>query len=207
MESVINREIVLKLNSVWQPIGRCTVKQAIIDLCGGNLLHPAKALDISYAESEDGFDFSNAININPVSWEEWIKLPIRPYDNQIHSAKQSFRCPTVIISMHFAKMPKKELRATPRAIWERDNFTCQYTGRKLTKAEGNLDHVTPKSRGGKDSWENLVLCHKEINNRKGDRLNSEIGLKLIRKPIAPLPIPVSALIKKAQHRDWELFLH
>ena len=49
-------------------------------------------------------------------------------------------------------------------------MTCAYTGQKLTFPQSSIDHVMPKSRGGKDEWENVVLAHKDINNQKTDHL-------------------------------------
>ena len=73
--------------------------------------------------------------------------------------------------------------------------------------EGSLDHVVPRSRGGKDAWENLVWSAKEVNQRKADRLPHEAGLKLLSVPRAPKDLPVSALIRNsAEVEDWKLFL-
>ena len=94
-----------------------------------------------------------------------------------------------------------------RGIWERDGGVCQYTGRKLSPKEGNIDHVVPRSRGGKTSWDNCVLAHREINSRKADRLPHEAGLRLRKPPVAPRVVPASALIRNHHGvRDWEHFL-
>jgi 5-methylcytosine-specific restriction endonuclease McrA len=92
----------------------------------------------------------------------------------------------------------------PRARWHN---RCQYTGRALRPEEGSLDHVVPRSRGGKDAWENLVWSAKDVNQRKADRLPHEAGLKLLSVPRAPKELPVSALIHNtAQVEDWKLFV-
>ena len=65
----------------------------------------------------------------------------------------------------------------------------------------------PRSRGGKDAWENLVWAAREVNQRKGNRLPHEAGLKLLSVPRAPKELPVTALIRNAHGRaDWKLFL-
>jgi 5-methylcytosine-specific restriction endonuclease McrA len=209
VESVIDKTIVLQLNKAWQPIGYKTVRKAISDMTAGSdeLDPPFLGVDISYELDETGeWNFEQMIGMRPVSWGEWIYLPIRPYDLFIRTARQQVRVPTVIVSSKYNKMPKRTPKPNSSGIWERDGNTCQYTGKKLTKHEGNIDHVIPRDRGGKDTWENMVLCHKEINSKKGNKLNIEAGLKLIRQPKAPLPTPISALIKEARHRDWEHFL-
>jgi 5-methylcytosine-specific restriction endonuclease McrA len=83
----------------------------------------------------------------------------------------------------------------------------QYTCRKLAPHEGNIDHVVPRSRGGKTSWDNCVLAHKEINSRKADRLPQEAGMRLLKAPVEPKALPASALIQNAHGvRDWDFFL-
>ena len=74
--------------------------------------------------------------------------------------------------------------------------------------EGSLDHVVPRSRGGKDVWENLVWSAKGVNQKKADRLPHEAGLKLLSTPRAPKEMPVSAFIQNpAEVEAWKLFLN
>ena len=106
------------------------------------------------------------------------------------------------------ELPKKRPKLCAKAIRERDGNRCQYTGRILHPNEGSLDHVVPRSRGGKDAWENLVWSAKEVNQRKADRLPHEAGLKLLSVPRAPKELPVSALIRNAHGvEEWKLFLN
>ena len=145
--------------------------------------------------------------IRPVTWEEWITLPVRDQDEAVHTVRGQIRVPTVIVAVNYAKVPKKHPKLCARAIRERDRNRCQYTGRVLRPDEGSLDHVVPRSRGGRDSWENLVWASKEVNQRKADRLPHEAGLKLLSHPRAPKEMPVSALIRNpGQLEDWNLFL-
>lgn len=209
--NIANKAICLNLNANWQPVGFKTVKDAIIDLCGcdANGTPTSLALDIDYEVDADGDPImTEPKTMNPVAWSDWIKLPIRSWDLVIHSQTLTIRVPTVIIATNFTKMPVKHFRGKPskEGIYNRDNGMCQYTGKKIDRHNATVDHVLPRSRGGADTWENLVLCSKEINGKKGNKLNSEVGLKPLKKPIAPLPIPVSALIKEAKHLDWKHFL-
>ena len=81
---------------------------------------------------------------------------------------------------------------------------CQYTGKKLSVGEGNIDHVVPRSRGGDSSWNNCVLSHREINARKADRLPQEAGLRLLRSPVVPRAMPATALIRNLHGvADWQ----
>lgn len=211
MSTVANKLICLNLNANWQPVGFKTVKDAIIDLCGSESSGKSTtlALDIDYELDENGNpNFEEAKSMNPVSWEQWMSLPIRPWDLTINSATMSIRVPTVIIAMNFNKMPMKTFTNKPSrdGIWHRDQGVCQYTGKKLSKEQSTIDHVIPRSKGGEDLWTNMVLCSREINTKKGNMMNSEAGLKLKKEPVKPLPIPLYATIKEAKHPTWSHFL-
>ncbi len=212
--SVINKNIVLKLNKHWQAMGISTVAKAIVDLAAGQ---SAMALDFEYEKDENGnyildengYPLSEAWP-TPVDWEKWITLPVRSWEMEdaIHYGSEGhkvMRAPTVLIAKHYAKMPKKSFKGKPskEGIIIRDGLVDQYTGKKLKREEATIDHVLPKSKGGKDEWENLVTTCKDINTKKGNHLNDEVGLKLIRKPVAPKEIPASELIRDIKHPTWK----
>lgn len=204
---ILDKPIVLRLNRAWLKLGCTTVQDALIALNSGNdFLKAAMAIDFQYSRKADGsWDLDNP-NLLATPWDQWIKLPIREgLDEAIHTTKQSIRVPTVIIAVNFAKMPFVKRKPTHEAIRERDGNRCQISGKLLTKRESNIDHLTPSSRGGKDTWENLVLMDKKLNTEKGDRTLDEMGWKLRRRPVAPKDIPVSATIRTLKHRDWRFF--
>ena len=211
MNNVANKLICLNLNSNWQPVGFKTVKDAIVDLCGSESYGKPStlALNIEYELDDNGQPiFDEAKSMNPVSWDEWMMLPIRPWDLFINSPTRSIRVPTVIIATNFNKMPIKTFKGKPSkdGIWNRDQGICQYTGKKLTKDQSTIDHVIPRSKGGGVTWTNMVVCEKDLNSKKGNKLNSEIGIKIRKEPIEPNPMPVSALIREAKHHTWKHFL-
>jgi hypothetical protein len=203
--SVMDKLIVLKLNKSWQPVGFATVGKSIVDLCADINSY---ALDIEYEVIDGVPDFDHPIYMNPVDWDRWITLPVRPWDLIIHTPNMQIRVPTILIARKFNSMPIREFKGRPTRsqIWNRDGGIDQYTGVPLEDDEASLDHVIPASRGGQNTWENLVLANKRLNYKKGNHLNEEIGLKLIRKPCAPKPQPIAALITQPRHRDWKHFL-
>jgi len=197
MSNVLTKATVLVLNRNWQAINVRTPQEAFCMMA----TNVATGLDI---ERGDG---ARAEALRPVSWEEWIALPIREQDEAVHTVRGQIRVPTVIVAVNYAKVPKKRPKLCARAIRERDGNRCQYTGRLLRPDEGSLDHVVPRSRGGKDAWENLDWSAKEVNQKKADRLPREAGLKLLSKPRAPKELPISALIRNtAEVQDWKLFI-
>lgn len=191
MSDILHQPTVLVLNRAWQAINTRSVQEAILQLAAD----AATALDI------DGD------SMVPVKWEDWIKLPVRPQDQVIHTPKLSIRVPTVVVLCNYTKVPKKRPKFSPQGIFHRDQGTCQYTGRRLTKGEANIDHVVPRARGGSSSWKNCVLVDKKVNFKKADRTPEEAGLKLIRQPSEPREVPVSMLIRNT-HKvpEWDLFL-
>ena len=201
MSDILNQNIVLSLNASWQVIGIRSVKDAVVFLC--SLSHgesPGYSLDI---ELDEGGDLVFA---NPVDWERWIDLPIRPGDLFINTAHSRIRCPTVVIAKNFNKLPFKRPRWSNSAVHERDKLICGYTGEKLTRSVATVDHILPRSRGGKDDWSNTITCHRDINILKADKTPEEAGLKLLRKPVAPPSLPISSTISECRHPHWKPFL-
>ncbi len=202
---ILDKQLTLALNAHWYALGCVSIRKAITALCSeSNDDKAALAMDITMGIDENGNDV--LISAIPTEWDDWIHLPIRDSDLFIQTVNMKIRAPTVIISRRYEKIPMKRPRLSARAIMERDNFTCQYTNRKLSRSDLNIDHVLPKDRGGKELWENLVCSDRKVNSLKGNKLNSEIGLKLIRIPKAPPAIPVSISITEARHSDWKPFL-
>lgn len=210
MSDVLNKIIVLKLNANWQPVGLRSVRDAITDLTGSGKhgVRPALALDVTYARNEDGtVDYETFLESpRPVDWDEWVTLPVRAEDLFIQSAKGQIRVPTVLVARNFSKMPTKTFKPTRRAIYERDKGICQATGAYVGWNGGNLDHLHARSKGGKDVFENLVWMDKKVNSEKGDKTLEQAGLKLIRKPVAPKPVPISHTFTRAHHPSWIPFL-
>jgi len=190
--NILNKATVLVLNRNWQAINVRTPQEAFCMMA----INVATALEI---EAEN--------HIRPVTWDEWITLPIRPQDNAVRTVRGPIRVPTVIVAVNFAKVPKKRPKLCARTIRERDANRCQYTGALLRPEDGSLDHVVPRSRGGRDTWENLVWSSKAVNTRKANRFPHEAGLRLLKAPRAPKELPASATIRNA-HRvpDWKLFV-
>jgi 5-methylcytosine-specific restriction endonuclease McrA len=197
MNDILNKTIVLVLNRNWQAINIRTPADAFCQLA----TNAATALDIELRDDSPV--------LRPVSWDEWITLPVREGDQAVRTARGAIRVPTVIVAVNYARVPKKRPKLSAKNIRERDGHRCQYTGVLLRPDEGSLDHVVPRSRGGADSWENLVWSAKDVNQRKADRLPHEAGLKLLTVPRAPKELPVTAHLRKPESfraAEWKLFL-
>jgi hypothetical protein len=128
--------------------------------------------------------------ISVISWQKGLTLlllgkiqPIEFWDRPILSAGgEYFRVPKTVMVKKYVKLSRRN-SPTKRNVFLRDDYTCQYCGANDVKM--TIDHVFPKSRGGRESWENLVASCVVCNNRKGDRTPEEAKMMLKRKPYKP----------------------
>jgi 5-methylcytosine-specific restriction endonuclease McrA len=92
--------------------------------------------------------------------------------------------PKIIRLNHYINLPYRRLNLSKTNIFKRDGHMCIYEDCGSTE-NLTLDHLLPKSRGGKNTWENLVTCCKKCNCKKDNRTPSEAGMKLRHKPFIP----------------------
>lgn len=125
----------------------------------------------------------------------------------IHSVRTRIAVPRVIRLTGFEKMPRREAKFNRRNIFARDGNRCQYCGKKFPPSELSLDHVIPKSQGGKATWDNIVCACLSCNVRKGGRTPREARMKLVRRPIKPKACPTLQLrASSPRYRSWQYFL-
>src|SRR3989442_7213520 len=100
------------------------------------------ATNVATALEIDGDD-----HIRPVTWDEWITLPVRPQDNAVQTVRGQVRVPTVIVAVKYARGPKKRPKLWAKTIPGRDGKRCPYTGALLKPEGGSLDHGVRRSHG------------------------------------------------------------
>lgn len=115
-------------------------------------------------------------------WLQKADVIAHKKDRVIRTSSLSFPFPSVIRLRSYVHMPYRNVILSRRNVLRRDAFECQYCRKKdgLT-----LDHVIPKSRGGRDVWDNLVTACNSCNNRKGNKTPEEAQMPLLRKPFRP----------------------
>ena len=110
--------------------------------------------------------------------------------------------------LEYRRIPHQTRSLSRKNILMRDRYTCQYCLRTAPSSELTLDHVVPRSRSGETTWENLVACCHQCNNRKGNRTPEEAGMKLSRLP-RPFSLHTSRhlmrLLAKTENR-WQKYL-
>jgi len=209
MTDFLNKNSVLVLNSLYQPIGTISPKKALIALnsMSEGEEYAAKSIDIQYVKKEDGtFDLESVDTFFAYTFEEWLMVDFRDgLDQAIHSAKMAVRIPTVIMT-NYSKMPMRKFRPTKSILYEMQKGICGYSGKKMSMKAMNIEHKQAKSHGGKDTFPNLMLVDTKINHARGNKPLEQVGLKPLFNHREPQALPVAYAIKSAIHPDWNYFI-
>jgi 5-methylcytosine-specific restriction endonuclease McrA len=119
----------------------------------------------------------------------------------------AIRIPRVIVLRSYDRVPRRHVRYSRANIFTRDKFTCQYCGVRPPRSQLNLDHVIPRSLGGRTSWENVVCSCVDCNRNKGGRTPEQAALQLRRPPARPRWTPLMNLsATTARYAEWRPFL-
>lgn len=156
--AVLNGRVLLLNGNTWEPLSVISVPRAI------NLLLADKA------------------------------IMVEKTDHKLRSVRDQFTVPSVIALRTYVNVPRRQAHWSRRGVLVRDNYTCVYCkvrpgssskGKLVTKSDFTVDHIVPKSRGGKDTWTNTACACYSCNHRKGDRLPHEAGMRLGWEPKTP----------------------
>ena len=179
---------VLVLNRSYMPIHVTSARRAFVLLYTGI----AKAVNEQYKL----FDF-----------ESWSELSVRTNAESIGVVDGRLRIPRVILLQAFDKIPKRHVRFSRINIYARDRNTCQYCGTRHSRSDLNLDHVVPRTQGGRSSWDNVVCSCVGCNRKKGGRTPSQASMRLVRQPVRPHWSPLLSVINGREgYPEWRPFL-
>jgi 5-methylcytosine-specific restriction endonuclease McrA len=134
----------------------------------------------------------------------WAALEVNG-DPFIRTVRRPLRLPEVIVLRRYDALPSRTVAFSRKNLYRRDAFTCQYCGDRPGGEELTIDHVIPRSRGGRTSWENCVLACVECNKRKANRPPEEAGMHLVRQPSAP-QWSWDVELGPSRRDSWERFL-
>lgn len=112
----------------------------------------------------------------PYNYDHYYKIP--------HSSGV-FLLPKAIRLKNYIRVPRIKVYLSRKNIHRRDNYTCQYCGKSVPQEKATIDHVLPRSRGGKNTWENLVCSCVNCNVKKGDCTPKEANMPLLCSPREP----------------------
>ncbi|MFM5904168.1 MAG: HNH endonuclease [Microbacteriaceae bacterium] len=124
-------------------------------------------------------------------------------EQQVHSASAQYDLPSVILLQRYVRVPNsRNIPVSRRGVLRRDGYRCGY----CQKSANTIDHIQPRSKGGKDTWENLVACCLKCNNAKSDKTLSEIGWELRTVPRMPSGIAWTVRGAERFEPEWDEFL-
>ncbi len=118
---------------------------------------------------------------------------LEEYGREIRSISLTIRLPSVVRLLTLIRVKARGVKFSRQHIYARDQYECQYCGRRLPPGELTYDHVVPRSRGGETDWDNIVTCCIPCNRRKGGKPLEQSGLRLLRPPKKPAWSPYVSL--------------
>lgn len=179
---------VLVLNRSYLPIHVTSVRRAF------SMIYQdlARVVDDRY----EIFDF-----------EGWRRTATSGDSDVIGTPSGWIRVPRVILLRVYDRIPKRHIRYSRANVFARDKFTCQYCGSRPPRSQLNLDHVIPRSLGGRTTWENVVCSCVDCNRKKGGRTPEQARIGLIRKPTRPRWSPLMNVgVSSVHYEEWTPFL-
>jgi len=194
MESCLSHRV-LVLNRLWQAVNIVGVRRAFALL----------------AQDHARVIYSDENDFQILRFDEWVEFSVaNPPGNDtncVRTVRLRLWVPKIVLLSHYDRLPMKEVKFTRQNLFERDRFTCQYCGKKHEHRELNLDHVIPRDRGGRTTWENIVTSCLKCNNRKANRLPHEASMRLTTKPDRPKYRPFVSFVLGSEVDDaWSHFL-
>ena len=198
MTSVLDNKV-LVLNRNYQPVRFISVRESFLKVFG-------RAAEVVCVENDVYTSYS---------FNDWTE--VSEYRNKYESGEADIEwigtpskmimVPKVIRLLYYTKVPQVKMRLTRQNIFERDQHSCQYCGKKFKLEKLTIEHILPRSRGGKNSWENLVCACIDCNRKKRDRTPEEAGMKLLSAPKKPKDMPALKLkVTSKRYKDWDHFL-
>lgn len=202
---------VLVLNRSWAAVGTSTLADAITML---------------FKTYKDGTPKARIIDPHQdfalYDWSDWSKLKVEEGKPHIRGVNDTFRIPEIILLSRYDKMFMPKTNFSRRTLYEMYNNQCQYCGDRPGRSELTIDHVLPKSLGGKTTWENCSIACIRCNMQKADRLLKDCRKELVSKEVAKRwhgPSPMRLLTepkrpkqrlfgvnKKYAYKSWSTFI-
>ena len=131
---------------------------------------------------------------------------VENYSKVVNSVSDSFKLPSVIVLTRLVKFRYNTLSCKRQNVIWRDKNVCQYCSCVFTTEQLTVDHIIPRSKGGLNTWENLVAACKKCNQKKGDNTPEQANMKLIKRPIKPKSSLLKNISKNQISHLWKDYL-
>lgn len=137
-------------------------------------------------------------------------MVVEETDEEFRSISLVFYVPSVVQLINYCKHKRfVDVRLSRRNILLRDKFTCQYCGKKPGHSELDIEHIIPKSKGGKTIWKNVVTACRPCNRKKDDMYLPQADMKLIKRPSRPSHVALTVRFRRLPHipDEWNKFMY
>jgi 5-methylcytosine-specific restriction endonuclease McrA len=188
---------VLVLNRLYVAVRVVSAKRAFAMLCRGmaEIIHVEDGQYVNY-------DFETWTEVS-----EFRRQFEREQHDWVRTVRYEIAVPRIIRLLGYDRLPAQRVKLNRRNLFARDRNQCQYCGHHFPTSDLTLDHVTPRTQGGGDTWENLVCACVPCNARKGGRTPDQARMSLIRRPVKPKRNPLITLkLGSEKYRSWKAFL-
>lgn len=175
------------LNRHWSPVTFLPVSTAIVMCMRGQ----ASVLD--------------HVNYLLFPFDEWVLHSPEDHD-WIKTSTGQIAAPQIVVLKKYGERPPRRVNFNKFNLARRDNYSCQYCGESIGVQKMTIDHVLPRSRGGKSTWENCVAACARCNGLKADRTPKEARMQLRKEPTRPAWSPVLQIPSGKMRPSWQLFL-
>lgn len=188
---------VLMLNRLYMAVRVISAKRAL------SLVYRELAEVVSV---EDGkylaYDFDDWVEVSQA------KAEFEPHAHDwIHTVHFQVAVPRIVRLLGYDKLPARNVKLNRRNLFGRDHNHCQYCGKKFPPSELSVDHVVPRSQGGRTSWDNVVCACVKCNVRKGGRTPEQARMQPITPPRRPRRSPILTIkMSDARYASWKQFL-
>jgi len=178
----------LVLNRHWTVVNVVPVRHAIVLVCRD----AARVISTDTYESHD--------------LDSWVAQAVGADESSIRMVAHAIRVPEVIVLTNYGKPPRRYVPFTRRNLYRRDQYTCQYCGKKPGSENLSIEHIVPRSQGGLTSWTNCALACVSCNVRKGNRTPELAGMRLLKQPFRPKWMPHLSLPEGVAKKSWSQFV-
>ncbi len=176
------------------------------------IVHARRAFSLLFRELAEVITFEEG-RYSAYDFQSWCDVSLfrRNFEPNAHdwvsTVNFHIAVPRIVRLLFYDRLPRNKVKFNRRNIFARDKNHCQYCGEKYPTSELSLDHVIPKSMGGKAVWNNIVCACTRCNARKGGRTPKQAGITLIQKPARPKHNPLIHIhLGHQRYHSWKQFL-
>ena len=163
-----------------------------------------KAMSLIYQETARPLDREYVT----YSYEDWLHFTYISTDYPVvRTVNYEIAIPEIIVLKEFNKLPYRDVKYTRQTLFQRDHYRCAYCGRQFSRDVLTVDHIVPRDKGGRSTWENTITACKSCNARKSNKMLHEVKMKMLYQPKKPKwNSPLSHVKKGHPCKSWHTFL-